>query len=203
MQYGGSETLTQTSTQADQMAATDVNQPGEMVNPAGETIEASSSSDSSDSETEEQKERRLKMAAKFNPANIYGADTVVEPAAKSEPKKVQIRRFDGRTDTTVAEVAEDGFGFDFLGGADKTPNVTMTEGAGPSGASKQVTKKAKLYDRSKYVPDHLPQEPQGPGIHKEGPLKGISKMWKQEQGLRQRPRESAQQQFVEVSFYSI
>lgn len=201
MQYGGSETLTQASTQADQMAATDINQPGEMVNPAGETIEASSSSDSSDSETEEQKERRLKMAAKFNPANIYGADTVVEPAKKAEPKKVQIRRFDGRTDTTVAEVAEDGFGFDFLGGADKTPNVTMTEGAGPSGASKQVTKKAKLYDRSKYVPDHLPQEPKGQGFHQEGPLKGLPKMWKQEQGLRQRPRESAQQQFVEVSVY--
>ena len=196
MEYGGTEKLTQTSTTQDQMASTDVNQPGEMVNPAGQTIEASSSSDSSDSETEEQKERRLKMAAKFNPANIYGADTVVD-SKKAEPKKVQIRRFDGRTDTTVAEVAEDGFGFDFLGGADKTPNVVVTDQAGPSG-SKEVKKKAKLYDRSKYIPSELPQESSGPGIHKEGPLKGISKMWKQEQGLRQRPKESAQQQFVEV-----
>ena len=50
------------------------------------------------------------------------------------------------------------------------------------------------------VPKYVPKddETKGPGIHKEGALKGISKFWKQEQGLRQRPREDLQPKFVEV-----
>ena len=67
-------------------------QPGEMVTPAGETIDASSSSDSSDSETDEQKDRRLKMAAKFNPALIYGAETIVPSKAAQEKVQIKIQK---------------------------------------------------------------------------------------------------------------
>ena len=75
------------------------------------------------------------------------------------------------------------FSFDFLGGEDHTK-----------------TKPKKLYDRSSKVPKYLPQDDaqKGPGFHKEGPLKGLPKHWKQEQGLRQRPREDRKPQFVEV-----
>ena len=201
MQYGGTEDITTTTTM-DTSQATNVNQPGEMINPAGEALQVSSS-DSSDSETEEQKERRLKMAAKFNPAHIYGESTVQKPAAPASEdpnqpgpsssghatgqKKVEIRRFDGRTETTMVSEGGAGdseaFSFDFLGGEDHTK-----------------TKPKKLYDRSSKVPKYLPQDDaqKGPGFHKEGPLKGLPKHWKQEQGLRQRPREDRKPQFVEV-----
>ena len=145
---------------------TDVNQPGEMENPAGEALPMSSSS-----ESEEDEERAAKiraMAAKFNPTSIYG-DTPVE-------KKVDEK-----------EDEDESFSFGFLAGKKKEEKGEIAKGK-------------QLYNREDRTPKYLPEESglDGPGIHKEGPLKGLSKYWSQQHGLRQRPKESNKPQFVEV-----
>lgn len=183
-------TLTSTSMTTN---ATSVNQPGEMVNPAGEAIPMSSSSESE--EDEEREQRRLAMAAKFNPSAVYGEATIVKAPElnlpPSQPQKAREWSMYGSSaaanSSSAKEIAEEGetFSFDLLGGGE--PAV--------------VSKKKRLYDRKGETPKYLPEESalQGIGIHKEGPLKGLTKHWQQQTGLRQRPKETFDQQFVEVS----
>ena len=159
-------TTTATTTQPTTLT-TDVNQPGEMANPAGEAVPNSDSSD--ESEVDEEREAKMRaMAAKFNPTQIYGEQENEEDKAKKEDE-------------------EEGFAFGFLGGQKKE--------------EKKEEKKKKLYNREGRVPKYLPEESglEGPGFYKEGPLKGLSKMYQQIQGLRQRPKEANKPQFVEVS----
>merc|ERR1712157_268128 len=66
-------------------SATTVNQPGEMINPAGEAVPMSSSSESE--EDEERAAKMRAMAAKFNPAQIYGEATVEKKDGKKSEKK--------------------------------------------------------------------------------------------------------------------
>lgn len=150
---------------------TNVNQPGEMVNPAGEALPISSSSESE--EDEERAAKMRAMAARFNPSAIY--DT---PAEKTDKEK----------DTKKVEGDDASFSFGFLDGENKNKDTTLAQ-------------KPKLYNREGKTPKYVPEEggPEGPGIHKDGPLKGLPKFWQQQSGLRQRPKEANKPQFVEIS----
>ena len=150
-----------------------------MENPAGEALPMSSSS-----ESEEDEERAAKiraMAAKFNPASIYGDTDTSFGEKKADEKKVEDK-----------DDEEESFSFGFLAGQKK--DEATTEAGKPA-------KKKQLYNREDRIPKYLPEESglEGPGIHKDGPLKGLPKFWQQQSGLRQRPKESNKPQFVEVS----
>ena len=158
-------------------SATTVNQPGEMVNPAGEAVPMSSSSESE--EDEERAAKMRAMAAKFNPAQIYGEATVEKKDDKKSEKEEK-------------ENEDEGFSFGFLGGSDKK--------SGSSSKSEEISKSKKLYNREGKTPKYLPEDSglEGQGFHKDGPLKGLPKVWQQVAGLRQRPKEANKPQFVEV-----
>ncbi|CAG5112079.1 Oidioi.mRNA.OKI2018_I69.chr2.g6335.t1.cds [Oikopleura dioica] len=189
------KTLTTTVMNA---SATNINQPGEMINPAGEEVQISSSSESE--EDEERAERRRAMAAKFNPNAIYGESTISaapdikKPAARKSERVKEWSMYGTAANAQDSDIrAEEGdtFSFDFSA---KPNEETSTEAT--------IAAKKKLFGRKGETPKYLPEEGgpgQGVGIHKEGPLKGLPKHWQQQTGLRQRPRETYEQQFVEVS----
>lgn len=189
------KTLTTTVMNA---SATNINQPGEMINPAGEEVQISSSSESE--EDEERAERRRAMAAKFNPNAIYGESTISaapdikKPAARKSERVKEWSMYGTAANAQDSDIrAEEGdtFSFDFSAKANAETNAETT-----------IAAKKKLFGRKGETPKYLPEEAgpgQGVGIHKEGPLKGLPKHWQQQTGLRQRPRETYEQQFVEVS----
>jgi len=188
-------TLTSTVMNA---SATNINQPGEMINPAGEEVQISSSSESE--EDEERAERRRAMAAKFNPNSIYGEATITaapeikKPAARQRVKEWSMYGTAANAmDSDIRAEEGDTFSFDHIGRKDDGQNASEN--------AESIANKKKLFGRKGETPKYLPEESglQGVGIHKEGPLKGLPKHWQQQTGLRQRPKETYEQQFVEVS----
>jgi len=188
-------TLTSTVMNA---SATNINQPGEMINPAGEEVQISSSSESE--EDEERAERRRAMAAKFNPNSIYGEATITaapeikKPAARQRVKEWSMYGTAANAmDSDIRAEEGDTFSFDHIGRKDESKNASEN--------AESIANKKKLFGRKGETPKYLPEESglQGVGIHKEGPLKGLPKHWQQQTGLRQRPKETYEQQFVEVS----